>query len=138
MQIWWEKLNSDMDGRHDSATQGRRAVLCSDRVLAARVDGGRRWKVTWSMEECGLSFERGKCEWRQMGRLNGRDCRLAVVREAAERWKREPSNSKREEPEKSQVNGGNLNELSDRRTDRKEKKLRKTRNDIICSATAGK
>lgn len=91
------------------------------------VDGGMRAVI-----------ERGKCEWRQIGRLNGWDCRLAVVRGAAERWKREPSNSKREEPEKSQVNGGNLNELSDRRTDRKEKKLRKTKNDIICSATAGK
>lgn len=63
---------------------------------------------------------------------------LAVVRGAAERWKREPSNSKREEPEKSKVNGGNLDELSDRRTDRKEKKLRKTRNDIICSANCWK
>lgn len=41
-----------MDGRHDSA------VLCSDRVLAARVDGGRRCKVTLLMEECRLPFER--------------------------------------------------------------------------------
>lgn len=63
-----------MNGRHDSATQGRRAVLCSDRVLAARVDGGRWCEVTLLMEECRLSFEREKGDEGQMGRLNGWDC----------------------------------------------------------------
>lgn len=86
------------------------------------VDGGK----------CGLSFEGGKCEWRQMGRFKRTGLQTWQLSEELQSVGRgNLQNSKREEPEKSQVNGGNLNELSDRRTDRKEKKLRKTRNGII-------
>lgn len=54
-----------------------------------------------------------------MGSLNGWHCRLAAVQEAAE-WRKRTFKFQREEPEKSRVNGGNTNELSERRTERKE------------------
>lgn len=118
-----------MDGRHDSATQARRAGLCSDGVLAARVAGGRQ--CDGGMQA--VVWER-KGGWGKSGRLNGWDCWLAVVREAAAQWNR-TSTFQGEEPEKSRVNGGNLSELSDRRTDRKEKiKKDKKWHHLFCTA----
>lgn len=62
MQKRWETLSLDMDGRHGSATRGPRAGPGSDRVLTARVDGGRGCRSDAVDGGTRAAGGEGKCE----------------------------------------------------------------------------